>query len=135
MKKIMFLVGISFCFGKLFAQSGKDTASQVAFVYYENLKANLIVIPNFGRLYSFKLYRRAKEDSSYQEIAELKKPALPERRYGTPYSVGWPDKGVHSRNVDYKVIAFDKNGGRICELRVFWEKSPNKDSLKAAGNP
>ena len=113
------------------AQNKNDTASQVAFVYFENLKGNLIVIPNFGKLYSFKLYRKAKEDSLYQEIAELKKPALPERRFGTPYSVGWPDKGVHTRNVDYKVIAFDKNGGRICELHVFWEKSPGKDSLKA----
>jgi hypothetical protein len=71
----------------------------------------------------------------YIRRLKKKKPALPERRYGTPYSVGWPDKGVHTRNVDYKVFAFDKKGQRICELRVFWEKSPNKDSLKAGGSP
>jgi hypothetical protein len=130
-KKILLLTGFSLCIGKIVAQTKIDTTGQVAFIYYEKLKANLIVIPNLDKLYSFKLYRKVREDSLYQEIAELKKPALPERRYGTQYSVGWPDKGVHSRNVDYKVIAFDKNGGRICELHVFWEKSPNKDSLKA----
>jgi hypothetical protein len=32
-----------------------------------------MVIPNLAKLYSFKLYRKAKEDSLYHEIAELKK--------------------------------------------------------------
>src|SRR5450631_2497557 len=124
MKKMLLLISFSLCIGKLVAQNKIDTTGQLAFIYYEKLKGNLIVIPNLDKLYSFKLYRKAKEDSLYQEIAELKKPALPERRFGTPYSVGWPDKGVHTRDVDYKVIAFDKKGGRICELHVFWEKSP-----------
>ena len=135
MKKIFLLISFSFCICKLVAQKRIDTTKQVAFIYYENLNANLIVIPNFDKLYSFKLYRRVKEDTLYKEIAELKKPLLPERYYGTPYSVGWHDKEVHTRNVDYKVLAFDKTGGRICELLIFWEKKSNKDSLKAGGNP
>jgi hypothetical protein len=112
----------------LFAQKKIDTLRQVAFVYYEDRKANLIVIPNIDKLYSFKIYRKAKTDTLFNQVAEMKRPplAFPMRYYGTPYSIGWEDKEFHTRDVDYKVSSFDKSGNKICEVLVIWEKKSPK---------
>jgi len=105
-----------------------DTAKQVAFVYFENRRTNLIVIPNIDRLYSFKIFRRTKTDTLFALVAEKKKPPLPMRYNITPYGVTWNDTEFNTTDVDYKVISFDKKGNRICELKVMWENQNSKDT-------
>src|SRR6476646_5784119 len=103
------------------AQKKIDSTRQVAFVYFENRKTNLIVIPNIDKLYSFKIFRRTITDTSFVQVAEKKKPPLPMRYNITPYGVTWDDKEYNTPHVDYKILSFNKQGDRICELRVMWE--------------
>jgi hypothetical protein len=116
------LTFIFICFSLIvFGQKKVDTLDKVVFVYYENRKTNFIVIPNTGKLYSFKIYRKPKDDTLFVQVAEKKKPPLPMRYNVTAYGVTWVDKEFHTREVDYKVIAFDKKGNEICEMYVIWE--------------
>jgi len=112
----------------VFGQKKIDTAKQVAFVYFENRKNNLIVIPNIDRLYSFKIYRRQKSDTSFVQVAEKKRPALPMKYNVTSYGVTWEDKEYNMPDIDYKIVSFDKGGKQICELKVMWENQYPKNT-------
>lgn len=118
------LIAITFLFISLnsIGQKNVDTTQQVAFVYFENRKTNFIVIPNIDRLSTFKIYRKLNTDSAFIEVAVKKKPPLPMRYNVTSYGVTWEDKEYNTRNIDYQIIAFDKKGNRICELKIMWEK-------------
>jgi hypothetical protein len=106
-----------------------DSTGQVAFVYFEKRKTNLIVIPNVDRLYSFKIYRKAGTDTLFVQVGEKKRPPLPMKYNITPYSVTWEDKEYNTADVIYRILAFDKKGTNICELKVIWENQLQTDSL------
>jgi len=104
--------------------SGQRTIKEgdkVVFVYVENRPNNFIVIPNIGKLYSFKIYRKLKDENDYKLVATKTKPPLPMRYNVTPYGVTWEDKESHTRDIDYKVIAYDKKDIQICEMVIIWK--------------
>ena len=127
--RIFLLLTISFISTSLFGQKKIDSSGQVVFVYYENRKTNFIVIPNIDRLHSFKIYRKKQDDSTFIQVAERKKPPLPMRHNITPYGVTWEDKDYHSKEVEYKVVAFDKKDNEICKMNVIWEKDSKKRTV------
>jgi hypothetical protein len=128
-RKILIIVFI--CFSLFaFGQKKLDTLSKIAFVYYENRKANFIAIPNTGKFYSFKIYRKTKDDTLFVQVVEKKKPPLPMRYNITPYGITWVDKEYHTREVDYKITAFDKKGNEICKMYVMWENDSSKEIPK-----
>lgn len=106
----------------VFGQKQISKSEKLVFVYHEKRAHNFIVIPNTGKLHSFKIYRKESRDIAFQFIVEKKKPLLPQRYNVTQYGVTWEDTGYHSRDVDYKVIAFAKGGQELCEMTVMWDK-------------
>jgi hypothetical protein len=46
-----------------------------------------------------------------------------------PWGVKWEDPDYHSRDIDYKVLAFDKKGNELCQMQIIWEQT--KDNIKA----
>ena len=127
MKKKYLLLILTLVSLTLFGQKKIDTTRQIAFVYFQNRKTNLIVIPNIDRLYSFKIYRKTKIDSSFAQVAEKKKPPLPMRYNVSPYAVTWEDKENNTTDIEYKILSFDKRGDEICELKIIWENTSSKD--------
>jgi hypothetical protein len=118
----------------VYAQKEINPNYKIAYVILENRYTNFILIPNQGKFHSFKIYRKLKADTSFVFLEEKYKPILPiKNEVGTPYGVSWEDPKFHSREVDYKVIAFDKKGNQLCEMQMIWEKeikSTKSDSLK-----
>jgi len=108
------------------SQKHVDSSSQIAFVYFKNRQTNLIVIPNIDKLSSFKFYRKAIGDTAFVLVAEKKKFPLPLRNNVSPYGVYWEDKDYHTKDVEYRIIAFNKKGNEICKLNVIWEDAYNK---------
>ena len=51
-----------------------------------------------------------------------------------PWGVKWEDPDYHSRDIDYKVFAFDKNGNQLCEMQIIWEEEKEKSDDKPAEN-
>ena len=113
---LMILIGSNYLF------SQEIEIYNQAFVLYENQTSNLIVIPNLGKYHTFKFFRKNKEDSEYELVTIKKKPPLPMRYRMTPYEVKWEDTGVHSREVEYQIIAFKKNGEEICTMKIIWDE-------------
>ncbi len=54
------------------AQKAPDPSEKIVFVYCESRLTNYIVIPNIGKLYSFKIYRKTKADTGFIQVAETK---------------------------------------------------------------
>ena len=128
MKEIVVTCFISFVSLIAFGQKEISPGDKLVFVYYENRPHNLIAIPNMGKLYSFKIYRKQTGDTTFQFIIEKKRPLLPMRYNMTQYGVTWEDIGYHSKDVDYKVIAFDKAGKELCIMNVMWHNASDKQS-------
>ena len=105
----------------LFGQKKIDTTRSLAFVFYKDKPSNLIVIPNIEKYHFFKIYRKTNVDTSFLFVVEKKKPPLPMRYNISPYSVSWEDKDYHTREVNYKIFAFNKRGMQICEMTIIWE--------------
>lgn len=119
----------------IFAQKELKPSHKIAFVIFENRYTNFILIPNLGKLHSFKIYRKQKNEVDFKFIDEIKKPILPIRNEcGPGYAVCWEDPKYRSRDVDYKIVAFNKKGVEICEMIIILEKEneviDNADSLK-----
>jgi hypothetical protein len=113
-----------------FGQEKKDPKDKLVFVYFENREKNLLVIPNTSRLHTFKIYSKLKSDTTFILVAEKKKPLLPMRYNISPYSVSWQDPTYHTRNIVYKVLAFDRKGNELCEMTVIWEREKSNDTPK-----
>lgn len=108
----------------MFAKGGISEADKIVFVYLNNRSKNFIVIPNFrGKLHTFKIYRKLKSGNEFSFIVEIRKPKIPLRsnRPG-PYSVQWEDPEYLSRNVDYRIIGYDKKGQDYGEMNFIWEE-------------
>jgi hypothetical protein len=122
MRFVAAAVAFLFCFLPAFGQKKVEVSDKIVFVYYEGYPKNSILIPNFGKLHSFKIYRKLKSEAGYQFIIEKEKPGLP-LRTNSPgiWSVQWQDPDYHSRDIDYMILAFDKKGVQICEMQVIWE--------------
>jgi hypothetical protein len=108
----------------LSSANGQETINlgyRLAFVYYEDHDKNLILIPNMGKFYSFKVYHKTKNETEYEFVGEARKPRLP-FGYSFPYQVKLADTKFHSREIDYKILAFDKSGREICEMKVIWDE-------------
>jgi hypothetical protein len=60
-----------------FGQSDIKPGDKIVFVYYENRSKNFILIPNVGKLHTFKIYRKLKgeSESEFKLMTEKKKPA------------------------------------------------------------
>ena len=120
-----------------FGQKKIDPGDKLVFVYYEKYPKNFILIPNVGKLHSFKIYRKLKSesDSSFKFMAERKKPPLPMRANSpAPWGVNWEDPDYHSRDIDYKVLAFDKDGNELCQMQIIWEEEKGKPDTKQEEN-
>lgn len=109
----------------LYGQKKVNEGEKLVFVYYKNKPHNLIVIPNTGKFKSFKIYRKLPTDSAFVQVAEKKKPLLPMRYNITPYAVTWEDDTNSSREIEYRIYAFDKNDEQICEMKLFWDGDKN----------
>lgn len=112
--------------GQSFGQNNIKPGDKIVFVYYENRPKNFILIPNVGKLHTFKIYRKLKgeNESEFKLITEKKKPALPMRENSpAPWGVRWEDPDYHSRDIDYKVLAFDKKGNELCQMQIIWEEA------------
>jgi len=117
------------------AQENIKPEDKIVFVYYENLSKNIILIPNVGKLHAFKIYRKLKSEneSEFKLMAEKKKPMLPMRENSpAPWGVKWKDPDYHSRDIDYKILAFDKSGNELCQMQIIWDHA--KDENKATSD-
>jgi len=121
MKKIILILFLTTIIYASYGQKEIRAEDKIVFVYYENEPNNLIVIPNIGKLHTFKIYRKLREENEYKLVVTKKKPLLPMRYNVTPYSVSWEDTGFHSREIDYKIIALNKKGVELCEMKVIWQ--------------
>lgn len=123
MKQTIFLI-LTFIFSiNTFAQKEIKASDKIVFIYYENPKNNLIVIPNLGKFHTFKIFRKQKSDTSFVLVAEKKKPPLPLRYNITQFAVSWEDTEYHTRDIDYKILAFDRKENELCEMQIIWEKN------------
>lgn len=102
-----------------FGQKEVKETDKIAFCYVENRPKNFIVIPNFrGKLYNFEIYRKLNSESEYKLITSKKKPAIPLRtNHPSEYSVQWEDPDYHSRDVNYKILCYDKKEMNMARCR------------------
>jgi len=121
MKKVLFIIFFSSFFATSFGQNDVKEEDKTAFVLFNNVTKNVIIIPNLGKLHTFKIYRKLKEESDFQLVATKKKPPLPMRDNITPYGVTWEDT-LHSRDIEYKIVALNKKGEELCEMKVIWQE-------------
>jgi hypothetical protein len=112
----------------MFGQRLIDSTKQIAFVYFKNRNANLIIVPNIERLHTFKFYRKSITDTAYLQVAEKKKPPIPLKTNFPTYGVSWEDTLYNTNDVDYMIIAFDKKGKEICKITVIWEDADEKNN-------
>jgi hypothetical protein len=135
--KIGFLFSMLF-FSMLFTFGQKEIkeTDKIVFCYVENRLKNFIVIPNFrGKLYNFEIYRKLKSESEFKLIVSKKKPAIPLRtNHPSVYSVQWEDPDYHSRDVDYKILCYDKKGNEHGEMQIIWEEEKGKSKKQAMEN-
>lgn len=103
-------------------QTKVNQGTRLAMVYYENRKENFSLIPNMGIFYSFKVYRKTKKEIEYRFVAEKRRPRLPLGYVSFPFEVKLKDNEFHSREIDYKILAFDKIGREICEMKIIWDE-------------
>ncbi len=122
MKKILWIIFLSTFFYTSYGQKNIKEGDKIVLVYYENRPNNYIVIPNLGKLHTFKILRKLKNENDYKLVTTQKKPPLPMRYNVTPYSVTWEDTEFHTRDIDYKIIAFNKDGEELCEMKIVWEE-------------
>ena len=124
---ILFYLIICLCAFSVNAQKKIEHTHKIVFVYFEKYEKNYIVIPNFGKLYSFKIYRKLKNESDYQFMIEKRRPSIQVRsNWPGTRSVHWKDPDYHSRDIDYQIFAFDKLGNELCEMEIIWEKDKNE---------
>ena len=109
-----------FSFAK--GQERINLGCKLAAVNYENRDKNFIVIPNMCKFHSFKVYHKPKTEPEYKFLGEKRKPRLPLGNNHFPYEVGLVDTKYHSREIDYKILAFDKRGREICEMKIIWDE-------------
>lgn len=121
MKKLLLIGCFLTVYILTYGQKDIKEGDKIVFVYFENRPNNLIVIPNIGKLHTFKIYRKQKNEKDFLLVATKTKPPLPMRYNVTPYSVTWEDKEIHSREIDYKVVAFNKKEEQLCEMNIVWE--------------
>jgi hypothetical protein len=107
-------------------QKQVDSTRQLAFVYFKNRNANLIVVPNIDKLHSFRFYRKSKSDTIFVQVAEKTKPAIPLKTNFPTWGVSWEDPENSGKDVDYMIIALDRKGKEICKLNVIWEDAYQK---------
>jgi len=122
-KTILWIVILSIISYTSFGQKNIKDVTEIAFVYYVNRPYNIIVIPNIGRLHTFKIYRKTENDNEYKLAVVKKKPPLPMRFRVTPYGVIWKDKYFHTRDIAYKVIAFNRKGDELGEMKIIWDEN------------
>ena len=115
---LLFISILTFGYGQKEIKS-KD---KIVFVLFEKQVKNVIMIPNYGKLYKFKIYRRISSNDEFKLMTEKKKPPLPLRYNVTPYGVTWEDPDYHTRDIEYKILAFDKKDNELCEMQIVWEE-------------
>ena len=103
-------------------QEAVDLGCKLAAVAYENHDKNLIRIPNMCKFRSFKVYHKLKTETEYKFVGERRKPRLPLGHGSFPYEVRLEDPEFHSRDIDYKILAFDKRGREICQMKIIWDE-------------
>ena len=113
---LLFITVLKLSYGQQKIQA-KDN---IAFILFEKQDKNAIVIPNYGKLYKFKIYRRISSNEEFKLITEKKKPSSPLRYNVTPYGVTWEDPDYHTRDIEYKILAFDKKDKELCEVQIIW---------------
>jgi len=92
----------------------------IAFILFEKQDRNAILIPNYGKLHKFKIYRRISSNDEFKLVTEKKKPPVPLKDNVTPHGVTWQDPDYHTRDIEYKILAFDKKGKELGEVQVIW---------------
>lgn len=75
-----------------------------------------------GKFHSFKVYHKLKTETEFKFVAEKRKPRFPLGYNSFPREVKLEDTKFHSREIDYKIIAFDKRGLEICEMKIIWDE-------------
>ena len=120
------IITLLFFASHAYGQKSANEGEKIVFIYYKSRPHNFIVIPNTGKFKSFKIYRKSVSDSAFVQVAEKKKPFLPMRNNITPYAVMWEDNASSSREIEYKIYAFDKDAEQICEMKIFWEGDEEK---------
>ena len=122
MVRIYWITIFSTIFSLTNGQERINPGYKLAMVYYENHDKNFILIPNMGKFWSFKVYHKLKTETEYKFVGEKRKPRLPFGYISFPYEVKIEDTAFHSREIDYKILAFDKRGREICEMKIIWDE-------------
>jgi hypothetical protein len=122
MKVIFILFFLLVADADLFAQDEYTTADKLVYVKLEGYERNYIVIPNHASFNNFKIYRKLKGEQEFRLIDKKNKPLLPVSNDYSPYAVFWTDPDSLSRNIEYKILAFDKDDKQLCEMEIIWEK-------------
>lgn len=105
-----------------YGQGEIEVRDNIAFVLLEKQDKNTIVIPNYEKLHKFKIYRRISSNHEFNLVTEKKKPSLPTKYSVTPYGITWGDPDYHTRDIEYKILAFDKKDKQLCEIHIIWEQ-------------
>src|SRR5687767_3429783 len=105
-----------------YGQTKIEAKDNIAFILFEKQDKNAIVIPNYGKLHKYKIYRRISSNEEFKLVTEKKKPPLPLRYNVTPYGITWEDPDYHTRDIEYKILAFDKKDQELCEIQIIWEE-------------
>ena len=96
--------------------------NKLAFVTNNEQSHNFIFIPNYGKYYQFKIYRKTDGETDYQLLETVTRPISPNsNKLTTCYSIEWTDQNSHSNNYSYKIEACNKNGSKICDMNLIWQ--------------
>jgi hypothetical protein len=99
-------------------QSSSDSGNP-AFVTHSKGKENRIYIPNQERFYQFKIYKKDTSDNQYRLVTTITKSSS--NSTSSPNSLLWTDKTSSTQHINYMVEAYNRNGSKICNMRVIWQ--------------